>query len=149
MTARKAPRWVVAAGLLFAALAALFAVRENGQPARDRRALLRHAAEMERMIRAHDARIWLHVETDAHARDAEHDAIHRAMLLDFERLSHLDGFEMRDGQIEVSGDAARVRYSIRGEPQGRGERVPSRGEIRFVRGPAGWVMTGHRFLDDR
>lgn len=141
-------RWLAAAGLL-AGAAGLIAVRQTSAPERDRRALRTHVLEMQKLIRAHDGRAWLHVEADGHQKDAKHAAVHRAMLMDFERLAHLKDFEMREIDVEVSGDAARVLYRVHGTPEGRGQGVPSRGEVNFTRGPAGWEMTGHRFLESR
>jgi hypothetical protein len=139
---------------------------ETRQRERDRHALLRHVSEMEKPIRASDERIWLHVETrhdPGHATAAQ-EAADRQMLADFQRLGQLQDFAMKDVQVEIAGDTAVVRYRIQGTPGPRQQTdlqghfhspppapvsVPAGGEIVFARGPRGWVMTGHRLLEQR
>lgn len=116
--------------------------------ARDRYAIRRHLEQTERIIRAHDERIWLRVEASAHpAEDSAHQALHRAILGDFERLAHLEGFAMKDVHVEVGGDAAWARYRVEGEPRPRREQAPAAGEMRFIRGRNGWEMAGHRLIE--
>jgi hypothetical protein len=137
---------------------------ETRQAERDRHALLRHASEMERAIRASDERIWLHVEArhDPGHTNAAQEALDQQMLADFERLGQLEGFAMKDVQVEIMGDTATIRYRVQGTAIPRAQAdlrghvhsvpslpvpAPAGGEIHFRRGPAGWVMTGHRLLE--
>lgn len=139
MTAPSWKRFGAAAAFAVVALIALFAIhRETNQRERDRRALLRHVAEMEKIIRAHDTRIWLHVEGGGGhpSNDPAHEAVHQAMLRDFERLAHLRDFAMRDVEVEIAGDTAVVRYRVEGRAV-EGEPPPVSGEIRFARSAKG------------
>lgn len=147
-TARPVARWVLAGALLAAAVAAVVLGGRGSRRAGDEQAIAQHLFEMQQMVRAHDARLWLHVETDGHAPSTEHEAAHQAMLRDFERLSHLRGFTMRDVEIEVAGDTALARYRIEAEAKGA-ERPPVGGELRFGRSAKGWEMTGHTLIEAR
>jgi len=134
---------------------------EARQREKDRGAILAHVREMERLLRAHDMRIWLHVEGKddpaAQKADPAREASHQAMLWDFERLGHLEGFAMADVRLELNGDTATVRYRVLGRPSAEAggkfaihrEPVPAAGEIRFIRGKNGWEMVGHRLLEAR
>ena len=123
--------------------------RETRPQARDRRAIVAHLRQMERAMRNHDEKLWLHV-TITHPvepGDTCHAATHEAMLRDFERLRNLERLEMTGIEVELAGDTALARYHIRGAPvPPSASPHPKAGELRFVRGPQGWEMTGHRFL---
>lgn len=146
--ARPVARWVLAGAVLVAVVTAVVLGGRASRRARDEEAITRHLFEMQRMVRAHDARLWLHVEADGHVPSTEHEAAHQAMLRDFERLSHLRGFAMRDVEIEIAGDTALARYRIEAEAKGA-ERPPVGGELRFGRSVKGWEMTGHAFIETR
>jgi len=135
--------------------------REGQRQERDRHQILRHIAQMEKAMRAHDDSIWTHVEgTPEHAHvDPAREAAHQQMLKDFARLADLQGFAMKDVEVEVNGDVARARYRIEGVPRS-GEThpgfrdvpmqaAPAAGEVGFVRGRNGWEMTSHRLIEQR
>jgi hypothetical protein len=134
----------------FAGLAA-FAYRETRQEERDRHALQAMMSDLERSLRRHDADFWMYVE-GAHPRGVapEGDSAHRQVLEDFERLSHLEGFAMKDRQVEVRGDHGVVRYRIVGQlPPGKRGPLPSAGELKLRRTAKGWDIVSHRLMDAR
>lgn len=146
MTAR-----LILAGVVMLSIsgASMLVYRATRREERDRHAIVLHLREMERALRTHDARMWLHVTTTHSVApgDADHAAAHDAMLRDFERLQHLEGLELTDIQAEVTGDTAVARYRIHSARAAGASPPPRAGELRFVRGPAGWEMTSHRLLD--
>ena len=165
-SSRKKVAWLVGGVLILVGGAATVTYVETRQHERDRHALLRHASEMERAIRARDERIWLHVESrhDPGHANAAQEALDEQMLADFERLGRLENFAMKDVTVEIMGDTAVVRYRVQGTPVPRVERdlrghihspqptpvpAPAAGEIHLQRGPGGWVMTGHRLVEQR
>lgn len=140
---------LVAVAVGLAILAGSWAVyRKTRRDESDRQAIVLHILEMERALRAHDARMWLHVTTTHPVApgDAAHAAAHEAMLRDFERLQHLEGLELSDIQVEIDGDTAVARYRILFSRAADAARVPKLGELHFVRGSE-WQMTSHRLLD--
>ncbi len=153
--------WIVAIGLIVAIVAGFGIYQESRRQEQDRHEILRHLAQMEKAIRAHDDSIWTHVEgTPAHAHpDPAREAAHAEMLKDFARLADLQGFAMKDVEVEVNGDVARARYRIEGAPRPREthpgfqdapqQPVPAAGEVGFVRGPNGWEMTSHQLIEQR
>ena len=107
---------------------------------------------MERLIRDHDERIWLHVEAkhigEQRPPSPSDEAAHQAMVNDFDRLGHLTDFAMRDVRIEVTGDVAVARYRIECRPpRYKDPPAPAAGEIRFRRTPVGWEMTSHKLTE--
>jgi hypothetical protein len=146
--------------------AAVVTYMQTRQHERDRHALLRHATEMERAIRARGERIWLHVKSrhePGHTSAAE-EALDQQMLADFGRLGRLENFAMKDVQVEITGDTATVRYRVQGTAIPRAqmdlrghihsappipEPAPAGGEIQLQRVPGGWLMTGHRLIEQR
>jgi len=165
MKGREKAALLASGAVILVGAAAVVTYMETRQHERDRHALLRHATEMERAIRARGERIWLHVESrhePGHASAAQ-EALDEQMLADFGRLGRLENFAMKDVKVEVTGDTAVVRYRVEGtmpraETDLRGHvhsapptplPVPAGGEIHLQRVPGGWVMTGHRLLDQK
>lgn len=126
-----------------------FVYRETRHRESDRHAIVAHLKQMERAIRAHDAGLWLHVVTTHPALpgDRNHEAMHESMLRDFERLQHLDDLQITDIAVELADDTAVARYRIWGEGRRGDAAPPTAGELRFVRGPAGWEMTSHKLFE--
>ena len=143
---------VGAAAATIAVCLGVVAWRETRAQERDFHAIRDHVSEMERLIRDHDERIWLHVEAK-HIGEQPRPSVgdetaHQAMLNDLDRLGHLKEFAMRDVRIEITGDAAVARYRIEGRPSRYQDPLaPAHGEIRFRRTPAGWEMTSHRLME--
>ena len=166
MKGRQRAALLAVGAVILVGLVAVVTYLETRQHERDRHALLRHASEMERAIRASDERIWLHVESrhDPGRANAAQEALDQQMLADFERLGQLEGFAMKDVQVEITGDTATIRYRVQGTAIPRAQTdlrghthsvqpipvpAPAGGEIYFQRGPGDWVMTGHRLLEQR
>lgn len=63
MNGRQKAALLAAGAVILVGAAAVVTYMETRQHERDRHALLRHASEMERAIRARGERIWLHVES--------------------------------------------------------------------------------------
>ena len=149
---RRRPLVVVAVVVLVAA-ASLVVRSEMRQSKRDYHAILHHMTEMERLIRAHQPQdIWLHVEgrhTETSPRSDAEERVHEAMVGDLDRLAHLDGFAMRDVDIEVHGDLAVARYRVEGSARPGDSPPPVAGETRFHRTAVGWEMTTQRLIDRR
>jgi len=126
----------------------------------DRHALIHHAREIEARIRSHGYDIWRLVEGNDsrdHA-NASQEQRHQDILRDFERLAHLDSFEMTDLEAEIVGDRGVVTYRVRGisrsYPLGPGARVtaqpvPAGGEMHFVRDGTTWRLVQHRLIELR
>ena len=166
MKGREKAALLASGAVILVGAAAVVTYMETRQHERDRHALLRHATEMERAIRARGERIWLHVESrhePGHANAAQ-EALDEQMLADFGRLGRLENFAMKDVTVEIMGDTAVVRYRVQGTPVPRVERdlrghihspqptpvpAPGGGEIHLQRVPGGWLMTGHRLLEQR
>jgi hypothetical protein len=146
------------AGAVIAALAVVgyLVYGETRRTERDRHAILNQMRDLDRMIRRHDAQLFVEVEAGHIGRRPESDAAHDAMLRDFELLSHLDGLKIEDVVVAVDADSATATATYRVEGRARGGGIPGlatqpvvvprAGEIRFVRRGRSWEMTGHRFI---
>lgn len=134
---------------LLAVLGFAWALQNYGRD--DRQAVLDQVREMKAGIRSHGPGLWMFVEgNDApEPPDPKREARHQAILRDFERLAHLDGFDMTDIIVEVRGAEALVSYRVSGVATPIEPPPPAGGEIRFRRGPAGWVLEDHRFVESR
>jgi hypothetical protein len=127
---------------------------ETRRAERDRHAILEQMRELERMIRRHDAQLFVEVESGHMGKRPESDPAHDAMLRDFELLSHLERLWLRDVVVTVEADTATATYGVEGQARSGGVpglasqpvAVPRAGEVRFVRRGRGWAMTGHRFI---
>jgi hypothetical protein len=116
----------------------------------DRHVVLGQVRQLESRIRSHEQPgLWLLVEgNDVPGRpDPLQEERHQAMLRDFERLAHLESFEMTDIEANVQGAEARVSYRIRGVARSGQEPAPAVGEMRFVRQGAGWRLVDHRLME--
>jgi len=149
------PRLAIAAAAFIAfGVAAFFIYGETRRAERDRHAILNQMRELERMIRDHDGKLFLEVESEHKGDRPADDPNHDAMLRDFEVLSHLDGFRIKDVVVLVQGDAATATYRVEGRPRDvhipglavHPVVVPRGGEIQFLRRSGGWAMTAHRFV---
>lgn len=135
-------------GVAVVVSAAVVVYYETRLRERDYHEILGRVARLGKLIQAHDVRIWLQVE-ERHATvpEPERHAAHVAMLRDFDRLGHLEGFSMSDIRVELSRDTAVVRYHVQGLPRAGDARAPAAGEMHFARGPTGWELVGHRLLE--
>lgn len=111
--------------------------RQEHQP----HVLVARVREIESRIRGDGASLWLLMEDNAQT--AHRDAI----LRDFERLAHLEAFRMTDVHAETDGDRGRVTYRIQGVSNITGVRVPSSGEMGFVRDGAVWRLQESRLFE--
>jgi hypothetical protein len=105
---------------------------------------------MEQALRRHDPMMWLRVTAphSADRSDPVHMGAHERLLRDFERLQHLPRFAMTDVRIDIAGDTGVARYRVESGPPGPGAAAaPAGGEMRFVRGPDGWEMVDHHFIE--
>jgi hypothetical protein len=129
---------------------------EMRRPERDRHRIIASVRQTEAMIRRHDVALFSQVE-GTHPRGSprpEPDAAHEGMLRDFERLSHLENFQMNDIHAVVDGDTAIASYVVLGKAGPphhlldgqRPATVPGAGEIYFRRRGEDWEMVGHRFI---
>jgi hypothetical protein len=118
---------------------------------RDRHAVIQEVEGLQHLIRRHDGQLFmrLSVAPDADSAHADRDAL----LRDFERLSHIDGFQVTNLDVVVTGDSAVARYEAtgRGVPSDLGGRSdqaasPLTGEMTFVRHGGRWEVVGHRFV---
>lgn len=104
-----------------------------------------------RKIHTHDQTLWMNVEGhDTASFDPKVEEGHQKMIADFERLSHLEDFQMLDITVHVDGDMANVRYRIAGRlrdhpcgPQFDTEcslstKVPDRGVLYYRKMTNGW-----------
>jgi hypothetical protein len=113
----------------------------------DRHAVTAQVRELERRIRSRGPDLWLLVEGNdsQDTFDTDREARHQAMLRDFERLSHVEGFAITDIMVHVDGDSALATYRIRS--LSAAEPVPRGGQLHFIRGKDRWTITGHRFTE--
>lgn len=117
----------------------------------DRQAVLWQVYEMKAGIRSHGPGLWMFVEGNDSREppDPKREARHQAILRDFERLAHLEGFDMTEIAVEVRGAEALVSYRVRGVAASSEPPPPAAGEIRFRRRPSGWILEDHRFVENR
>lgn len=146
---RKTQGWVLGVVGL-AAMLGFVSRSRNCRLEHERHAVAREVREVERRIRSHAA-FWLYVEGNdsRESRDPIQEARHETILRDFERLSHLDNFEMANVAVDVRGDEAHVSYRVRGIARAGGPPLPAGGEMQFRRDPGGWRLTGHRLIEAR
>jgi len=69
------------------------------------------------------------------------------LLVDLERLSHLQGFTMTDIEVRIDGQTAFVSYRVQGTPALRDERPPVAGEPVYRRFPEGWRLVDSRLTE--
>lgn len=149
----------IASGAL-AAIAAIssFAYHERREE-HDRHVLLDHISRIEQAVRRHDEAVFGYVETHSGTPpDPQVEVAHQQMLRDFDRLSHLEGFGMRDIEIAIDGDKATASYRVEGQlprsqavpgllPAQQWPAPPSAGRLEFSRSGSGWVLAGHRLIE--
>ena len=147
------------AGGALAAIAAISTVVYNERrEEHDRHVLLDHIARIEQAVRRHDEAVFGYVETHhGTPADPQAEVAHQQMLRDFDRLSHLEGFSMRDLEITIDGDRATASYRVEGQrprhqavpglPIQQGPGPPSAGHLEFSRSGSGWALVGHHLID--
>jgi ketosteroid isomerase-like protein len=149
---RRARRLLIGVGGVVVLAGGGYAVYSEMQRAeRDRHAVIQQVEELQHLIRRHDGQLFMRfsVAPDADAAHADRDAL----LQDFERLSHVDGFQITNLDVVVTGDSAVARYEASGRAVpsdlgGRSDQAasPLTGEITVVRHGGRWEVVSHRFV---